>query len=353
MVLLGSIASAKYVDVLTSIFGARLRFPLDFVGRGDMSRGGLMLRSVTARQELRTCRSKGRSGADRVRRSSRRSRQPRNPAVTQIRLMPLEIPSTGSATLQVQGRDVKLTNLDKPFWPELGVTKGDLIRYYADVAALLLPHIRDRAMVMKRYPHGAAGEFFFMKRAPSPRPDWIATCAIFHGSGNVIDFPVIAGSCRRCCGSSISDASISTSGTPPATTSIGRITCTSIWIRATAPHSSRSSTRHCIVHEALDALKMPAYRQDDGVEGHARLRADRARPGQKDVWTFAKALAQELAARHPQLHDVGIQGRQTPARPRARRLQPERLGPHAGLGLFRPPPPPRLRVDAHHMEGGR
>ena len=52
VVLLGSIASAKYVGVLTSIFGARLRFPLDFVGRGDMSRGGLMLRSVTARQEL-------------------------------------------------------------------------------------------------------------------------------------------------------------------------------------------------------------------------------------------------------------------------------------------------------------
>ena len=46
-------------------------------------------------------------------------------------------------------------------------------------------------MVMKRYPHGAAGEFFFMKRAPSPRPDWIRTCRIDHDSGNVIDFPMI------------------------------------------------------------------------------------------------------------------------------------------------------------------
>ena len=46
-------------------------------------------------------------------------------------------------------------------------------------------------MVMKRYPHGAAGEFFFMKRAPSPRPAWIRTCSIDHDSGNVIDFPVI------------------------------------------------------------------------------------------------------------------------------------------------------------------
>ena len=52
VVLLGSIASAKYVDVLSEVFGARLRFPVDFVGRGDMSRGGLLLRSVRARQEL-------------------------------------------------------------------------------------------------------------------------------------------------------------------------------------------------------------------------------------------------------------------------------------------------------------
>ena len=93
------------------------------------------------------------------------------------------------AVVRVAGKEVRLTNLSKPFWPELGITKGDLLQYYADVVAVLLPHIRDRAMVMKRYPHGAHGEFFFMKRAPSPRPAWIETCAIDHGSGSVIDFP--------------------------------------------------------------------------------------------------------------------------------------------------------------------
>src|SRR5678816_4218547 len=59
-------------------------------------------------------------------------------------------------------RVVKLTNLNKLFWPKLGVTKRDLIQYYLDMAPVLLPHVIDRAMVMKRYPHGAAGEFFFM-----------------------------------------------------------------------------------------------------------------------------------------------------------------------------------------------
>ena len=102
--------------------------------------------------------------------------------------------SRGTSTpwsVRLGPRAVRLTNLRKPFWPELGITKGDLIQYYADVSAWLLPHVRDRAMVMKRYPHGAAGEFFFMKRAPSPRPDWIELCSIEHASGNVIDFPMI------------------------------------------------------------------------------------------------------------------------------------------------------------------
>ena len=82
----------------------------------------------------------------------------------------LIIPKSGNVTLDLDGREVRLTNLDKLFWPERGITKGHLIQYYADVAPVLLPHIHDRAMVMKRYPHGAAGEFFFMKRAPVPRP---------------------------------------------------------------------------------------------------------------------------------------------------------------------------------------
>src|SRR5688572_2747058 len=88
-------------------------------------------------------------------------------------------------------REVKVTNLRKPFWPELGITKGDLIQYYVDVAPLLLPHIADRAMVMKRYPNGWDRPFFFMKRAPSPRPSWIPICEIDHGERGVIDFPVI------------------------------------------------------------------------------------------------------------------------------------------------------------------
>src|SRR5438093_8050503 len=106
--------------------------------------------------------------------------------------MSLQIPhDTDDVALTVDRKEVRLTNLRKVFWPALGLTKGDLLQYYADVADALLPHLRDRAMVMKRYPNGAAGPFFFMKRAPAPRPAWIETCSISHGSGNIIDFPMI------------------------------------------------------------------------------------------------------------------------------------------------------------------
>jgi len=101
------------------------------------------------------------------------------------------IPDDTDAELTVGGRRVRLTNLGKMFWTESGITKRDLLQYYADVSPYLLPHLRDRAMVMKRYPNGARGKCFFMKRVPVPHPDWLETCAIEHKSGSVIDFPIV------------------------------------------------------------------------------------------------------------------------------------------------------------------
>ncbi len=72
-------------------------------------------------------------------------------------------------------RTLKLSNLDKPFWPDEGITKGDLLAYYRDVAPVLVPHLRDRPFTMKRYPDGADGKFFFQKDAPAHMPDWIPT----------------------------------------------------------------------------------------------------------------------------------------------------------------------------------
>ena len=70
-------------------------------------------------------------------------------------------------------RELRLSNLDKPFWPDEGITKGDLIAYYRDVADVLVPHLRGRPFTMKRYPDGWQGKHFFQKQAPSHMPEWI------------------------------------------------------------------------------------------------------------------------------------------------------------------------------------
>jgi bifunctional non-homologous end joining protein LigD len=72
-------------------------------------------------------------------------------------------------------RLLKLSNLDKPFWPDEGITKGDLLAYYRAVAPVLIPHLKDRPFTMKRYPDGAYGKFFFQKDAPKHMPEWIPT----------------------------------------------------------------------------------------------------------------------------------------------------------------------------------
>ena len=94
--------------------------------------------------------------------------------------------------MRIGRRDVKLTNQDKVYFPEIGVTKGDLVSYYVDLAPCVLNHVERRPMQMKRYPHGVEGEFFYQKRVPVPHPDWLETVHIvFPGSGRTADFPVV------------------------------------------------------------------------------------------------------------------------------------------------------------------
>jgi bifunctional non-homologous end joining protein LigD len=202
--------------------------------------------------------------------------------------------------LEFGKRNLKLTNLGKLFWPKLGITKRDLLQYYADVAPYLLPHLRDRAMVMKRYPNGAAGAFFFMKRAPQPRPEWIELCHIEHPSGKVIDFPVIQDL--------------------PSLLWVINLGCIDLnqwyarWDDVDRPDYlhfdldpvpgadfARVREAALAVYEALQALKMPAYAKTTGSKGiHIYVPIVRG-PTQKDVWSLAREFARILESSHPKL----------------------------------------------------
>jgi bifunctional non-homologous end joining protein LigD len=92
--------------------------------------------------------------------------------------------------MKVGRRDVNVTNLEKVYFPKAELRKGDLIRYYLDVAHCVLHHVERRPMQMKRYPHGVEGEFFYQKRVPVPHPEWLDTVHIKFPSGRTADFPV-------------------------------------------------------------------------------------------------------------------------------------------------------------------
>ncbi|MGI8694152.1 MAG: non-homologous end-joining DNA ligase [Geodermatophilaceae bacterium] len=83
------------------------------------------------------------------------------------------MPNSERVSVDVGGRTLKLSNLDKVLYPEDGYTKGQVIDYYARIADVLLPHLAGRPLTVKRYPDGVDGKFFFEKNAPSHKPDWV------------------------------------------------------------------------------------------------------------------------------------------------------------------------------------
>jgi bifunctional non-homologous end joining protein LigD len=198
------------------------------------------------------------------------------------------------------GKRVRLTNLDKPFWPELHIVKRDLLQYYARIAPVLLPHVRDRAMVMKRYPNGAHGEFFFMKRAPSPRPEWIETCRIPHDSGNIIDFPMVQDLASLLW-----------------VVNLGCIDLNPWYARCDdydrpdylhfdldpVPGASFDKVIETalLVRRGLEGLGMTCHPKTTGSKGIHVYIPIRRGPTQKEVWGFAKSFAIALAAQAPAL----------------------------------------------------
>ena len=209
-------------------------------------------------------------------------------------------PDVAECSMDLDGREVKLTNLKKLFWPDLGINKGDLLRYYATVAPWLLPHLERRAMVMKRYPNGAAGKFFFQKRAPSPRPEWIETCAITHASDSVIEFPIISDMASLLW-----------------VINLGCIDLNPWYARCDdvdrpdylhfdldpVPDAGFDCVRETalLVRRGLQALGMTPLAKTTGSRGiHVYVPIVRD-PVQKEVWAFAKKFAVELARLRPKV----------------------------------------------------
>ena len=212
----------------------------------------------------------------------------------------MKLPREDAEVVLKRGRaSVHLTNLDKIFWPGRGYTKRDLLQYYLDIAPVLLPHLRDRAMVMKRYPNGIQGKFFFMKRTPEGAPSWLQTCRVKHQAG-IIDYPVVQDvlsllwvvnlGCidlnpwySRCDDTDRPDY-LHFDLDPAAGASFPRVLETALVLR-----------------EGLETLGMRPLVKTSGATGLHVYVGLRRGPRQKAVWTVAKTIAMEIASHHPKL----------------------------------------------------
>lgn len=98
-------------------------------------------------------------------------------------------PAPGRTELVVEGRTLLVSNLDKVLYPATGFTKGDLIDYYTQIGPTVLPHIKGRPLTLKRYPDGVDHFFFYEKRCPPHRPEWVHTASVYsHGHGENRDY---------------------------------------------------------------------------------------------------------------------------------------------------------------------
>lgn len=208
-----------------------------------------------------------------------------------------------SEVLLVDGRQVQVTNPEKVLFPALGLTKNDLVRYYLDLADYALPHLRRRPFLMKRYPNGVEGHFFYQKRVPMPHPEWLETVRIDYPSGNWADFTVVN-----------DKASLAW---------VANLACIELhtW-RSRIDHLERpdellidldptegnpwSHVRETALaaKAVLDELGLPSFPKTSGVTGLHILVPIEPELEFPDVRKLAKALAKEIARRAPAIAET-------------------------------------------------
>ena len=214
----------------------------------------------------------------------------------------LEAPTPIEPEIQKGKRLLKLSNLDKPFWPEEGITKGDLLAYYRDVAGVIVPHLRDRPFTMKRYPDGWKGKFFFQKDAPKHMPDWIKT-AVFPATSResrekrMIRFPLVNDELALLW-----------------TVNMGCIDMNTWYSRVDTPNKpdfvlfdldpspdvgfKETVEVALLVRQALDTLELESFPKTSGADGIHILVPIARRHTYDDTRQFAEIIARALAATH-------------------------------------------------------
>jgi DNA ligase D len=198
--------------------------------------------------------------------------------------------------MRVGSREVRFSNSDKVFFPEPGLTKGDLVRYYLDVAPCLLHHVRNRPMQMLRYPDGVDGFRFYQKRVPVPHPDWLETVHIQFPSGRTADFPVCQDAAALAWIVNLGCIDLHTWHSR--TADVERPDYLLIDLDPSEGNPWSSVQRIAlVVREVMDELGLTSFPKTSGSTGLHILAPIKPEVRFADVRDFGKALAQEVVRR--------------------------------------------------------
>jgi bifunctional non-homologous end joining protein LigD len=202
--------------------------------------------------------------------------------------------------VEVEGRRLSLSNLDKVMYPAVGFTKGQVIDYYTRVAPVLLPHLRDRPLTLKRYPNGVEGTYFYEKQCPSHRPEWVQTVAV-KVSRRTIDFCLCNDLPTLVWLANLADIELH-----PSLSRAEEIARPAVMAFDLDPGEGAGLAKCCevalILREALARIGLESFPKTSGSKGiQVYVPLNDADVSYDDTKPLAHALAKHLEAEHPKL----------------------------------------------------
>ncbi len=203
--------------------------------------------------------------------------------------------------VEIEGRTLSLSNLDKVLYPKAGFTKAQVIDYYTRIAPVLLPHLRDRPLTLKRYPNGVEGEFFYEKQCPKHRPDWVRTESVWsRHARRTIEFCVTDDLPTLVWTSNLADLELHTSLAK--VTDVASPTILAFDLDPGPPATIVECAEVAVrLREIFDHLGLQAFPKTSGSKG-MQVYVPLNTPTSYDVTKpFALAIAELLERRHPDL----------------------------------------------------
>jgi bifunctional non-homologous end joining protein LigD len=203
------------------------------------------------------------------------------------------------SVIEVQGRQLKLSNLQKVLYPATGFTKRDVIDYYVRIAPAMIPHLSGRALTMKRYPDGVDGQFFYEKNAPKHRPEWVKTVTVWSHGNNRTMYYVEVGDLPTL----VWLANLASLELHPSLARAKDVSCPTMMVFDLDPGPPANIVQCCQVgmwlREIFEHFGLQSFPKTSGSKG-LQIYVPLNTPTKYDTTKgFARALAQVLEQEHP------------------------------------------------------